>query len=98
MKFLFKVEDVFQIEGRGCVLIPGIPHSFSKERSVKRGEAIEMRRPDGSTFRSTTWQIEMISTRQQRDHTVIMIPDVPKADIPIGTEVWLVNDQGENKR
>lgn len=30
MQFLFEIEDVFEIGGRGCVLVPGIPHAFGQ--------------------------------------------------------------------
>jgi hypothetical protein len=51
--FLFRVEDVFAITGRGCVLVPGIPRSFAIP--IKRGAPLELRRPDRrfSTHTST---------------------------------------------
>jgi translation elongation factor EF-Tu-like GTPase len=87
-RFLFRVEDVFAITGRGCVLVPGIPHSLSIP--IKRGAPLELRCPDGTVIRTQLQEIEMINSTATRESTAISLSrDVKKTDIPIGTEVWL---------
>jgi hypothetical protein len=92
--FLFRVEDVFAIVGRGCVLVPGIPHSLSI--SIKRGASLKLRRPDGTVIRTHLQEIEMINSTSTRQSTAISLPrDVKKTDVPIGTEVWLHAEPSE---
>ena len=45
MRFLFEIEDVFDIDGRGCVLVPGVPYAFGGD--VKAGERLLIVTPEG---------------------------------------------------
>jgi hypothetical protein len=89
---LFTVADVFAIEHRGCVLVPGIPDSSSGFPGIKRGVTITLRRPDGSEIQTTIKEFEMISARPRAYFaTPILLPStIKKADVPIGTEVWYI--------
>jgi hypothetical protein len=85
---LFCVTDVFEISGRGSILVPGIPHSFSPP--VWRGAPLLLRRPDGTTIVTALGDLPMINATATRQSTAILLPgDIKKSDIPIGTEVWL---------
>ena len=85
---LFVVEDTFAIEGRGLTLVPGI---IPEGNEVFRpGDPIMLRKPDGSFFATRIGGLEMVYPNPRRD-VVIMLKDLTKADVPIGTEVWSVD-------
>ena len=86
---LFTVADVFFLQRRGPVLIPGLPTQGPLHLRV--GDPIELRRPDGSTRQTTVRGIEMADPPPPggRSHIPILLPDdIVKGDVPIGTEVW----------
>jgi hypothetical protein len=85
---LFVVEDTFFIKGRGLLPVPGIVPQGDERFRV--GDPILLKRPDGSCLESTIGGIEMINVtppRPTRD-VVILLKDLTKEDVPIGTEVW----------
>lgn len=45
MKHFFKVEDKFEISGRGCVIVPAIPEGL--DFRIRAKDQIELRTPDG---------------------------------------------------
>ena len=94
MMLLCKVEDVFEIEGRGCVLVPGISDSVPKDFVVRFGDLIELRKADGSVVRTHIYGIEILDgTNRRKVCTPILLPpEFTKLDIPIGTEVWLARE------
>ncbi|MDP1822423.1 MAG: hypothetical protein Q8L48_04250 [Archangium sp.] len=85
----FAVADAFLIEGR-LILVPG----FSPEGAVVRiGDDLLLRRPDGSTLRSSIAGFEMITYRPPGPRSIslpISLRGLTKADVPIGTEVVLI--------
>ena len=88
-QYLFTVAGVFFLQSRGPILIPGVPAQGPFHVHV--GDAIELRRPDGSTQQTTVRGIEMADPPRPsgRSHIPILLPDdVVKGDVPIGTEVW----------
>jgi hypothetical protein len=88
---LFVVEDTFFIKRRGLVLVPGIVPQ-AKER-FRVGDPIVLKRPDGPRLESTIGGIEIISCSPPRPGTdvVILLKNLDKAEVPIGTEVWSVD-------
>jgi hypothetical protein len=85
---LFVVEDTFFIKGRGLVPVPGIVPQA--EERFRVGDPIVLKRPDGSHTEWTIGGLEMISCSPPRPRTdvVILLKDLNKEDVPIGTEVW----------
>jgi hypothetical protein len=90
MEYLSTVDDVFWLEGRGCVITPGIPEN-SKWR-IKVGDALHLIRPDGSTLPSKVAGIEMISVSspRRRPTPLLLPPEVRREEVPIGTKVFVV--------
>ena len=89
--YLFTVSDRFSITGRGTVVVPGIPHSL-REPIIRRGAALILRTPLGDIRETHLKDLEMISYRpgaKRLEATPILLPDLHKFDIPIGTEVYL---------
>jgi len=83
--FVFTVEDVFCITGRGCVVVAGMP---DHKLFLKPGDGILLKRPDGSEVETTIRGVDAGIRRENGTAIAILLADVTKADIPIGTEVW----------
>jgi hypothetical protein len=94
MQLLSTVADSFQIEGRGCVI--ALKPLRDVGRSVKRREAIRLITPAGSIIDTRIEEIEFVSRRRPPtvdDLVAFQLPEVlNKADVPGGSEVWLLND------
>lgn len=90
--YLFTITDRFSIEGRGVVVVPGIPWAKGTP-VVRKGDALILRTPLGEIIRTRLQDIEMINYRpgaKRLEATPFSLPkDVHKFDIPIGTEVFL---------
>ncbi len=88
MILLSTVEDVFEIEGRGCVVVPGVSHNAS----VRESAAIELHLPDGSVVSTRIHALEFLDGPGRRTFCVpiILPPEFTKQDIPIGTKIWLL--------
>jgi translation elongation factor EF-Tu-like GTPase len=85
---LFVVEDTFFIKGRGLVLVPGIV--LQGDERLRVGDPILLKRPDGSFFESAIGGIEMIygTPPSSKQNVHILLKDLTKEDVPIGSEVW----------
>lgn len=97
MVHLFTVTDRFQIEGRGCVLIPGVSCEPG-DAIVCLGHRIRLRMPDGAVFDTTVRGIEHIRCAKMPEKITfpILLPEnMKKQDIPVGTEVLLLEDKFE---
>jgi hypothetical protein len=92
MKFLCKVEEVFEIEGRGCALTPGISETTPPGIKIQKRDPIQLRRPDGSVVRTHIHAVEFLDGPNKRSCVPVLLPpEFAKSDIPIGTEIWLEN-------
>jgi len=94
MFHLFTVADRFQIDGRGCVLIPGLSCEPGA-RAVDRGARIRLRTPNGREFDTFIKDIEHIRYAKMPEKITapICLPrDVTKDDVPVGTEVLLLEE------
>lgn len=94
MQHLFTVADVFQIENFGCVLVPGVPTEPGSP-VIRRGARIRLRTPAGTEIDTTIKDAPMISYRKMPEKICIPISlprDIAKADVPVGTEVVLLED------
>ncbi len=89
--YLFTISDRFAIEGRGVVVVPGIP--WSQRITVRKGDALILRTPLGEIIRTHLQDIELINYRpggKRLEATPLSLPkELHKFDIPIGTEVYL---------
>ena len=87
MEFLLKVEEVFELTGRGCVLDPAIPSATSLHIAIN--DPLELRRPDGSVIRTHLYAFMHLRPNIHQVTPLVMPPEIKKSDIPVGTEVWL---------
>jgi hypothetical protein len=91
MRLLFRVEDVFEIAGRGCVLAPVIPEGL--DFRIRTDDQIQLRTPNGRMVETHIASIELLKPRDGGPcRMAIMLPrDLVKMDVPTGTEVWFLN-------
>lgn len=92
MQTLFAIEDVFDIAGRGCVLVPGIPYSLGPD--VKPGQALLIVSPDGARMHTRIAAFEMVNNRRRPlEYAAFAVPrDVKKQDLKIGSVVYLLDE------
>jgi len=84
---LFTVTDTFTVTRRGLVLLPGlIP--IGTER-FKAGDPILLRSPDGRETRTSIGALELPHPNPENE-VLIMLRDLARDDVPVGTEVWSV--------
>lgn len=91
---LFVVEDVFQITGRGCVIVPG-PPAATGGPIVKVGSPLRLELPDGTARETRIAGLEMLNFRARPRPAVMTVPillprDISKEDVPLGTKVFLL--------
>jgi len=86
---LFMVDDVFSLSNGYVIPTPGIPVSV---RGIRIGLPIELRRPDGTVLQTTVASVQFIDPYDPERPTQIALLGIPKADIPIGTEIWAIDD------
>ena len=88
-RLLFTVTDTFLIRNRGLILFPGI--QAAADESFRIGTPVLLRRPDCSERPAEISGHEM-ATPKLREAIPILIKDLSKTDVPIGTEVWSIAD------
>jgi hypothetical protein len=84
---LLTVAERFSISGRGLVLVPGIRPVG--DELLKIGDPIRLRLPDGREIRANIGSLELPNPNPRRE-VVIMLTELSKAEVPVGTEVWSV--------
>ena len=90
MRYLCTIEDVFQITGRGCVIVPGVPKALPLP--LRLGTKLLVRQPNGKTMKTTLHGVEMIHRGRLMDHVPISFPPhVRKDDLIIGSQVFALD-------
>jgi hypothetical protein len=85
---LSTVEDVVVITGRKPILLlPGIPRNL--QSTVRAGDEIELRRPDGTSVSTVIAGIEHARMVDGNSRWPLRLPEsIGAADVPVGTEIW----------
>lgn len=84
-KYLFKVEQAISAGENLHV----IADTLSSVVDYRHGDLLEFHKPDGSKFRSKS---NLVMIDAVSDYPlVVSLPNLQPDDIPIGTEVWLVD-------
>ncbi len=92
MKFIEKVEDIFEISGRECIIVPGIPYTF--EPPLSKGAQLEFHNPSGGIVSATLKEIEMINRGKPMKHGPFSLNrNIKKSDIEIGAKIYLVSSE-----
>jgi hypothetical protein len=88
MEFFAKIENVFTITGRGCVIVPAETLESGFPFSLRNHDAIELRGPAGVT-ETYVAAIESVNVLPGPRRLAILLPtDVAKADVSREAEVW----------
>ncbi|PKM04301.1 MAG: hypothetical protein CVV16_05450 [Gammaproteobacteria bacterium HGW-Gammaproteobacteria-6] len=91
MKYIEEVEDVFDITGKGCVVVPGIPCGF--EPTIGKDSILEFQNPSGTKVRARILGFEMINRGRPMNHAPFSLERlVKKGDVEQGAKMFLVND------
>jgi hypothetical protein len=83
---LLVVERSFVVKGY-LALIPGI--SPEGEERFRIGDPILLKKPDRSTVSVQIGSLELLNPNPRHEVT-ILLKDMAKEDVPVGTEVWSV--------
>ncbi|MEZ6092995.1 MAG: hypothetical protein R3C03_01985 [Pirellulaceae bacterium] len=91
---LLTVEDVFDIAGRGLIVVPGpLVDSLASPGQIP----VVLKRPDGQEFEATASINFVHQTPPPTEHRfAVILTGVAKSDVPIGTEIWILNDVDAN--
>ena len=85
---LFTVRVAQDLSGAGVVLVPGLPDGHR----LDPGEAVRLRRPDGSALVVTTGGVTIPARREPhmgaRSYPLKVTSDITASDVPKGTQVW----------
>ena len=83
------IEALFQIEGRGCVVVPGIPRESNT--CVKIGDHVYILNEHGDCIDTVIRGIEMIRAQPRLEGFPILLPKtITKDDIAIGSQLYIV--------
>lgn len=98
MLSLFKIEDVFDITGRGCILLRGIPYSL--DLSVKAGARLIIVSPQGKVRYTHIAALENFHRRSEAlTHAEFSVARVVlKEQLEIGSEVFLDDEDCGQQR
>jgi hypothetical protein len=83
---LLTVEDVFDIPGRGLIVVPGpLAHSFAAPSEI----SVTLKRPDGRIINATASIRFYHQTPPPKEHRLaVILKGLAKSDVPLGTEIW----------
>lgn len=85
-QLLLVVEEALDAPGRAVVLAPGIAISHATPEALR----VELRRPDGSSVTVPARMHLPFGRLPAERAAVVRLERVTKADVPVGTEVWLL--------
>lgn len=92
MKFIEKVEEVFEVSGVGCIIAPGIPYGFKP--SLKIGAKIQFKNKNGSIINTTINSFQFLNRGKEMQHAPFSVDNsIKKEAIEIGAELYLVNEK-----
>lgn len=92
MIFFSKVEETFEISGRGCVIVPDVPRSSLHFR-LRAQDSIQLRNRNGAVLDTYIASIEMLCGSKVKDRIAFLLPaNITRKDVPNGTEIWLVRE------
>ena len=90
---LLTVEDVFDIAGRGLLVVPGpLIDSFPSPPKI----AVTLKRPDGQQLEATaSITCQFITPPPDEHRYAVILKGLAESDVPIGTEIWSAINEGE---
>lgn len=91
MQLICEVEEVFEISGVGCVILPHAPSPDAWKGPINVGARLLIETPSGSLFETILAGVQMVSGTRHMDRVPFSLAkDVRKTDVPIGSKVFLL--------
>ena len=87
MVFLSTVEGTFQIQDRGCVIVPAVPRSNLDFR-LSAKDFIQLRDSNGRVLDTFIASVELVKGEGSRMAFLLPVEIAPQ-DISKGMEIWL---------
>jgi translation elongation factor EF-Tu-like GTPase len=87
---LFAIEDIFNIVGRGIVIVGEAQANLPP---IKLGDAIVLILPDGTEISADNGGVDRVQTVSGNKKIGILIRNLTKAEIPVGTIAFLTNSK-----
>jgi hypothetical protein len=85
-----RIADVFQISGRGVLLIALDRDTWAPDVKIRNNDKIQLRTPDSRTLGTKIVSIEFLSGAKVRNKLAVLLPaDITIAQVPARTEIWL---------
>lgn len=84
------VEKIFDL-GNRLVLGPGV--NGSETGYLRPKTVVELVCPDGSSFTTNIVGIELVIPNHRGKYPIALSKEIGKGNIPIGTQVWTVDDE-----
>ena len=94
LKFLSKVEDVIEIAGRGCVVVPGIPREFPS--LVRIGDSIWIECSGKVPQQAIIRGIEFVSPGPATSHPVLVSSS--REEFPLGAKLFVDLDSVQDSK
>jgi hypothetical protein len=91
--FLFKVEDHFQIINKGLIVSPGI---HLEHYEGPRNIVLLLKKPDNIQVKEIAkifYSFPVPALDNKNKKLTVLFPHLNKEDVPIGTEIWFVDDK-----
>lgn len=91
VKLLAKIDTVFEIRGRGVVIVP----VWLSDLKVRVGTTIQLRSANGNIKDTEIAAIEFLKSKGQGGRIAFMLrKDVQREEIAEGMEIWLNEGNG----
>lgn len=90
MLFLCEIEAVFELRGRACVIVPGVPCELPPgAASIRPGTELLIVAPDGTELHTTLAALEMVGRGRPMNRVPFTLPgSVSKGQIAEGSKVY----------
>ena len=96
-KLLLRVENVYEMKGRGVVVTPVLPRDGLMPPPQRPFDAsVMLKRPDGTEVSAEASFLLPFFDPQDptlQPEYVCLLKQVSRSETPVGTEVWLQDDQ-----
>jgi len=90
--FVAKVEDVFEIKGRGVVIALD-SDTWVPNAKIRNKDKIQLRTPDGRILDTEIASIEFLCGPKVHCKTAVLLPaNISKEQVPQETEIWLMRE------
>ena len=88
MEFFSKIESIFTVTGRGCVIVPAIPEGLAFPFTLRTNDPIQLRGPAGA-INTHIASISSLNVKPGPRRLAIVLPgEIAKSDVSLEAEIW----------